>query len=250
MPSSGGSTSPRCTTAYRWRSSPSSRSASVWGSVNLCHPTNLMPAEGGWRRPEHQGDDARTTCHERTGSLSVRLPTARWTRSIPGDGDSTKRTATVPQIRHNVRMPTKKAPPPIYRLKITLIGIEPPIWRVIQVPSSFKLCCLHSALQVVMGWTDSHLHQFERDGNNWGIVQLYEDENDDVVDDGSVKLSDVLHAEGDSMIYQYDFGDNWRHEVVLEKIIPVNDVVKIPICFGGARRCPPEDVGGVSGYQE
>jgi Plasmid pRiA4b ORF-3-like protein len=52
------------------------------------------------------------------------------------------------------------------------------------------------------------------------------------------------------MVYQYDFGNNWRHEVVLEKIIPVNDVVKAPICFGGARRCPPEDVGGVSGYQE
>ena len=189
-------------------------------------------------------------CHERTGSARTHSNCPVDPQSIPGDGDSTKRTATVPQIRHNVRMPTKKAPPPIHRLKITLIGIEPPIWRVIQVPSSFKLCCLHSALQVVMGWTDSHLHQFERDGKNWGIVQLYEDENDDVVDDGSVTLSDVLHAEGDSMIYQYDFGDNWRHEVVLEKIIPVNDVVKIPICFGGARRCPPEDVGGVSGYQE
>ena len=146
-------------------------------------------------------------------------------------------------------MATAKAKPSIYQLKITLLGIDPPIWRVIQLPSSFKLCCLHSALQVVMGWTDSHLHQFEKDGKNWGIVQLHEDEKDDVVDDGSVTIGDVLKSEGESMNYQYDFGDNWRHEVVLEKMIPVNDVVKIPICFGGARRCPPEDVGGVSGYE-
>jgi pRiA4b ORF-3-like protein len=61
-------------------------------------------------------------------------------------------------------MPSPKAPPSIYQLKITLIGVAPPIWRRIEVPSSIKLCCLHSALQVVMGWTDSHLHQFEKDG--------------------------------------------------------------------------------------
>ncbi|MGD1092333.1 MAG: plasmid pRiA4b ORF-3 family protein [Bryobacteraceae bacterium] len=65
-------------------------------------------------------------------------------------------------------MPSSKAPPSIYRLKITLAGIEPPIWRRIQVPSSIELCCLHSALQTVMGWTDSHLHQFEKDGKYWG----------------------------------------------------------------------------------
>src|SRR6202521_5268067 len=66
------------------------------------------------------------------------------------------------------------------QLKITLTGITPPIWRRIQVPSSIKLCCFHSALQVAMGWTDSHLHQFEKDEKKWGIVQLYEDEKDDV----------------------------------------------------------------------
>ena len=63
-------------------------------------------------------------------------------------------------------MPSPKAPPSIYRLKITLAGAEPLIWRNIQVPSSIKLCCLHSALQVVMGSTDSHLHQFEKDRKN------------------------------------------------------------------------------------
>ena len=104
----------------------------------------------------------------------------------------------------NIPMPSPKAPPPLYQLKITLIGIDPPIWRRIQVPSSIKLCCLHSAFQVVMGWTDSHLHQFEKDEKKWGIVQLYEEEKDDVLDDGDVTLAEVLKTEGDSMRYEYD----------------------------------------------
>jgi hypothetical protein len=147
-------------------------------------------------------------------------------------------------------MPSKKAPPPVYRLKITLVGIEPPIWRQIQVPSTIRLCCLHDAFQAVMGWTDSHLHQFEKDGRNWGVPEYDEFDELDLIDESETPLGRVLKAEGDGLIYVYDFGDDWRHEVVLEKIIPVNDVVKTPICIGGARRCPPEDVGGVSGYQE
>jgi hypothetical protein len=147
-------------------------------------------------------------------------------------------------------MPSKKAAPPICQLKITLIDIEPPIWRRIQVPGSIRLCHLHSALQVVMGWTDSHLHQFEKDGKYWGVPEYDEFNELDLIDESKTQLAKVLKAEGESMIYVYDFGDDWRHEVVLEKITLVNDVVKTPICFNGARRCPPEDVGGVSGYQE
>jgi hypothetical protein len=147
-------------------------------------------------------------------------------------------------------MPSKKAPPPLYRLKITLIGIEPPIWREIEVPGSIKLCCLHSAFQVVMGWKENHLHEFEKDGKKWGIVQLYEDEELVVSDDGDMTLAEVLKSEGDSMIYVYDFGDYWRHEVVLGNISPTIDVVRAPVCLAGERRCPPEDVGGVSGYEE
>ena len=150
---------------------------------------------------------------------------------------------------HNIPMPPKKAPPPVYRLKITLLEIEPPIWRRIEVLSSIKLCCLHSVLQVVMGWTDSHLHQFERDGKNWGVPKWDEFDELDLIDESKTQLAKVLKSEGESMIYQYDFGDNWRHQVVLEKIILVHDVVKVPLCFGGERRCPPEDVGGASGYQ-
>jgi hypothetical protein len=147
-------------------------------------------------------------------------------------------------------MPSKNAPPPVYRLKITLIGIEPPIWRMLQVPGSIKLCCLHSALQVVMGWKENHLHEFEKDGKRWGIVQLYQDEEVDVAGDGDATIAEVLKSEGDSMIYVYDFGDHWRHQVVLEKSFPAENAADRPICLGGERRCPPEDVGGVSGYEE
>jgi len=136
------------------------------------------------------------------------------------------------------------SPPPIYQLKIVLIDIEPPIWRRIQVPGKMLLCCVHDAFQAVMGWTDSHLHNFEKDGSHWGVPEY-----DDLIDESKVQLAKLLKAEGESMIYVYDFGDNWRHEVVLEKIIPVDDLVKNPICLDGARRCPPEDVGGVSGYE-
>ena len=159
-------------------------------------------------------------------------------------------TTTHCDFRHNVSMPPPKLPPPVYRLRITLIGIEPPIWRVIDVPSSMRLCCVHSAFQVVMGWTDSHLHQFEKDGLFWGVPEYYEEDDIDVSDESETRLQQVVKSEGESMIYVYDFGDNWRHEVVLEKIVPVSAAVKTPICVGGARRCPPEDVGSISGYEE
>jgi len=147
-------------------------------------------------------------------------------------------------------MPSQKAPPAIYRLKITLLEIEPPIWRTLQVSSSIKLCCLHDAIQVVMGWTDSHLHQFEKDGKYWGVPEWDEFDELDLKDEAKTKLGTILKITGDSMIYSYDFGDDWQHEIQLEEIIPVEHELKVPICMGGERRCPPEDVGGVSGYEE
>jgi hypothetical protein len=147
-------------------------------------------------------------------------------------------------------MPTKKAPPTIYQLKITLLEIEPPIWRRIQVPGTIHLCCLHDALQAAIGWTDSHLHQFERDNRCWGVPEYDEFDEHDLIDESETPLSTLLNAEGDSMVYLYDFGDDWRHHIVLEKIIQVNEPMKTPICLAGERRCPPEDVGGVQGYEE
>ena len=133
-------------------------------------------------------------------------------------------------------MPAKAAPP-VFQLKITLADVKPPIWRRFEFPSSMKLCCLHSAIQVVMGWTDSHLHQWD------------EGETPDLMDEGKTELAAVLKCEGDGLSYWYDFGDDWRHEVVLEGILPAESALKHPLCLAGERRCPPEDVGGVHGYE-
>lgn len=147
-------------------------------------------------------------------------------------------------------MPTRKPTASAYQLKITLLEIKPPIWRRIQVPASIKLCCLHSAIQVAMGWTDSHLHQFDKDGAHWGVPESdhYGDLN--LIDESKTRLADVLKAEGDSLVYQYDFGDNWEHRVALEGIAPALAASRRPVCLDGKRRCPPEDVGGTSGYEE
>jgi len=101
-----------------------------------------------------------------------------------------------------------------------------------------------------MGWTDSHLHQFEKDGKHWGVPEHYEDDDFDILDERRTKISAVLRAPGDSMLYVYDLGDNWRHGVVLDKILPPSDTTGRPVCLSGERHCPPEDVGGTSGYEE
>jgi len=142
-----------------------------------------------------------------------------------------------------------KPKPAIYQLKITLLGIQPSIWRRIQVPNTLRLCCLHDAFQAVMGWTDSHLHEFEQEGKYWGVPETDEFGGLEIRDEGKVPVGKLLKVEGDSMVYVYDFGDDWRHEVVLEEILPSETRTK-PVCLAGERRCPPEDVGGPHGYQE
>ena len=128
-------------------------------------------------------------------------------------------------------MPATTAKPAIYQLKITLLEIDPPIWRRIQVPSTLPLSSLHNALQVVMGWTDSHLHQFEKGGMFWGDPRNREFEDDvEIIDERRVPVGKVLLAEGDSIVYVYDFGDDWRHEVVLEKVL-ASEVPPKPVCL-------------------
>ena len=124
-------------------------------------------------------------------------------------------------------MPTTKPKPSIYELKITLLDIEPAIWRRIQVPSTMPLCCLHDAFQAVFGWTDSHLHQWEKNGLYWGVPDDDGFEGDaEVIDESRVPVARLLLAEGDSMVCVYDFGDNWRHQVVLEKLLPADAPTK------------------------
>lgn len=142
--------------------------------------------------------------------------------------------------------------PTTYQLLITLQDVQPAVWRRIQIDSTLKLSDLHKVLQTSMGWTNSHLHQFIKDEKQYTErtpdIEYWEEGVD--VDYKRICLCDLLVYEGDSMVYNYDFGDDWMHTIVLEKIETFSSIDVKPTCLEGARHCPPEDVGGAGGYEE
>lgn len=136
----------------------------------------------------------------------------------------------------------------VYRLKITLLGSEPPIWRMVEVPASVSLDRLHTIIQIAMGWQDCHLHQFIIEEKNYGVPGP--DDWEPVLNERRYRLSQVAPSARSQFVYEYDFGDSWEHQIVVEKILPAEPGVKYPVCVKGQRACPPEDVGGVWGYEE
>ncbi|MDD5320841.1 MAG: plasmid pRiA4b ORF-3 family protein [Methylococcales bacterium] len=144
-------------------------------------------------------------------------------------------------------MTTKQAKS-IYQIKISLIGAKPPIWRTVMVPSNLGLDSFHNVIQVAMGWTDSHLHQFIANNVFYGIPD--DEFGMEIEDESKYKLSQLLSKEKDTLIYEYDFGDSWEHKILLEKILPFDSKVALPVCIKGKRACPPEDCGGIWGYEE
>lgn len=146
----------------------------------------------------------------------------------------------------------KPNPDNIYQIKILLMGIEPAIWRRFLVPASVTLHQFHEILQIVMGWQDSHLHQFALGADVYADPEMEPDgEMGQMKDEHRFKLGEVLPRETTAITYEYDFGDRWKHLVLVEKIIfsdePVNESL---ICLEGERACPPEDCGGFHGYAE
>ena len=146
--------------------------------------------------------------------------------------------------------------PNTVQIHVVLEHIEPPVWRRLVVPLHTTLAQLHHILQAAMGWTNSHLHQFEIGGLRYGDPDLL---NEDIPDDfqrafdaGEVRLRDfhLDHEDGLKFAYLYDFGDSWRHTVALQKLLAVKPTPKTATCIEGARCCPPEDVGGPHGYAE
>lgn len=142
-----------------------------------------------------------------------------------------------------------KKPTQIYQIKVALDNIRPPIWRRILVPGNTTLLKLHDILQIVMGWEDYHLHMFTIEGLIYGNPA--DDEYGDLgtINEASHKLRQVIHYEGQRFSYEYDFGDSWDHTLLVEKILSPQAGVRYPICLKGKRACPPEDVGGVWGYE-
>ena len=137
----------------------------------------------------------------------------------------------------------------MYQLRISLDGIAPPICRRVMVPASATLRRVHGVIQKSMGWTNSHLHVFEFDGRRLGRPDP--DDTEYVEDDARERLHEVLIAPGDSIAYEYDFGDSWRHTILLEEIhLTGGGSPRTARCIAGARACPPEDCGGLPGYQQ
>ncbi len=130
-------------------------------------------------------------------------------------------------------------------LKIKLNGIRPPIWRRFWVPKKLTLSKLHEVVQYVMGWDNYHLYLFNVLDVSYGVVD--HDFNDDMARADKKWLKDVFTDEGDKIDYKYDFGDGWTHEIKLEK--EEKSEKQTPYVIAGKRACPPEDCGGVQGYQ-
>jgi Plasmid pRiA4b ORF-3-like protein len=136
----------------------------------------------------------------------------------------------------------------VYQLKITLRDVRPPIWRRVQVKDC-TLSELHEVIQVAMGWEFSHLYSFEVGGVQYGDLDMTGGELD-MKDDRRAKLSRLVRGEKFKFHYTYDFGDNWEHEIVVEKILPLEAGKTYPACVDGKRAGPPEDVGGAWGYMD
>ena len=145
-------------------------------------------------------------------------------------------------------MPASQSAIDIYQLKVTLQRISPPIWRRVLVPATMTLGELHDTIQHAMGWEDNHLHEFEIDGRRYGVPAW--DEMGDMLDEDKVKLGELKPTVGYRFIYTYDFGDYWQHLVEVEAISSYESGTFYPVCVKAKRACPPEDVGGVWGYEE
>jgi hypothetical protein len=139
----------------------------------------------------------------------------------------------------------------LYQFKIRLKNIKPPIWRRIQTRDC-SLDKLHDRIQNAMGWTNSHLHQFLINKQLFGDPMLLEGDfgPSSYVDSTVAILSELLPRSGARFFFEYlyDFGDSWRHEVLFEGCLKASVGQRYPLCVEGERACPPEDVGGTSGY--
>jgi len=143
------------------------------------------------------------------------------------------------------------------QFKIILRDVKPRIWRIIQVPSNFNFQQLHIAIQDAMGWFDCHLHQFFlkdiENPLNTISIGLLDDEMDLEEDDGMKDetlflIKDYFKVPNTKVLYEYDFGDGWEHDIIFEGV--AYEKGQMPIIVNGKNPCPPEDAGGSNGFME
>lgn len=138
----------------------------------------------------------------------------------------------------------------IIRVYVCLYDTDPIIWRRMELPASATLRSLHNAIQRAMGWQDYHLHHFAIDGERYGEpMDGEEDFLFEIIKETKIKLMSLINSESRTFDYAYDYGDDWTCGIVLENVSSAQDGVIYPRVIDGARNGPPEDVGGVWGYE-
>ena len=146
---------------------------------------------------------------------------------------------------------TDRDAPEIVQIKITLLDVEPPVWRRVRIPADFSLGRLHDVIQAAMGWEDSHLHQFEIGERFFGQPEPDSGTGFEppTHDERSLRLGELVEQGRGRFLYVYDFGDGWEHDIEIEAILEPEAGVAYPLLIDGARRCPPEDCGGAPGFE-
>jgi hypothetical protein len=143
--------------------------------------------------------------------------------------------------------------PNAVQIRVTLSEIESSVWRRLVVPWTWHLGHLHRVIQAAFNWWDCHLHEFNIGGLRYGDPELLEEDNfpdnPRVFDEREVRLLDFDRRGGATFNYLYDFGDCWRHTLEIEQPLALDVIPSVGACIAGARARPPEDVGGVGGYE-
>ncbi len=191
--------------------------------------------------------------HGDEGEGRVGLTALRMLAQFAGNAGSPFGAGTPIALRGRTAVPVLPAkrkksdrPAPVYRLKVGLRGAKPPIWRRLEVPADVSLARLHSIIQVAFGWHDSHLHVFETPYGSFGTA----DADLGHRAEAPVTLEQVAPAVNSKLRYTYDFGDDWQHDILVEKVLDRDETATYPRCTGGRRAAPPEDCGGTWGYAD
>lgn len=136
----------------------------------------------------------------------------------------------------------------IYQIKVTLKDSDPPIWRQIEVPSHITLYKMHRILQIVMGWNNSHLHEFQIAGSSYG--EKHPEYGLEMKTERRARLDELVPEVNQTFVYNYNLDEGWEHELWVEKALTREVGVHYPRCVAGDRACPPDDCGGWRGYGE
>lgn len=153
-------------------------------------------------------------------------------------------------LRGTRPLPAKRGkadrPAPVYQIKVGLRGAKPPIWRRLEVPAEISLAQLHEVIQIAFDWDGGHLHVFSTPYGEFGTADAELGHRPEA----PVTLEQVAPGPRSKITYTYDFGDDWEHGIVVEKVLEPTGSSGLPRCTGGRRAAPPDDCGGLWGYAE